>query len=479
MSHEPDEPDEPDDDTARAALERWQPPGPPAGFADRLDVAALAAGRADAREPRRRRWAFVVAVSASLAAAAAIAVAWPSARTPATVLVASRPFEARESVALGGRGVAVAEPGAAFGWRKDGAAVTVRQEAGDVFYRVDRADAAPFVVTTPAGEIRVTGTCFRVEVIDMKSSRASVLGAAAGALIATAAVVTVYEGKVLVASPSGRAEVKAGEQVTLDGASPVPSSVAGPPVDVALPAEPSATITRDELLVRDKTQREQIAALTGRLKQLEGAIAAGGGVVRRKGPGGHGGDEDWLSPSKEELLAMAKECGVKLDIPPVMRGEPMRVSPELAAAVGLTGDEVAQVNQTFVELKARWEQRVRGWYVEATGDHQGADQLSAHAMGEEIQDKASRGEPAAVQKRISHERAGLVRPPADLSRATPYERYFRGLAGLGDEAEQLLAAKLGPEKARAVRAEEGGWPMRMSIAGCDEGQGDADADGPR
>jgi hypothetical protein len=468
-------------DDVKDALDRWQPPGPPADFAARLDVAAITASGAGGRGPRRARWPVAVGVVAALAAAVAV-VAWPSPSPGGSVLVASRPFEARESVELGGRGVAVAEPGAAFGWRKDGAALTVRQEAGDVFYHVDpvgRAADAPFVVTTPAGEIRVTGTCFRVEVIEMKSSKASVLGAAAGAVIATAAVVTVYEGKVLVASPAGQAEVRAGEKVTLDGAPPVPSTVGGPPIAVALPAEPSANITRDELLVRDKAQREQIAALTGRLKQLEGAITAGGGVLRRKGPREDGEIEDWMNPTKDELLAMAKECRVQIDVPTLVRGENMTIRPETAEKLGLTAEQVAQSNQAFLELKSSWVQRVRGWYIEATGDAHGADQLSAHAMAEEIQDKATPGEPAALQKRISQERAGLVPPPANLARTSPYERYFRAYADLGNEAERALAEKIGPEKAHAIRAENGGWGMRMAMAGCNDGEEDETAAGPR
>lgn len=481
MSHDPDEPDAPLDDAARAALERWQPPGAPAGFADRLDVAAMAAGTGATTERRRARWPIVVAVASAVAAAAAVAVvAWPSPHAPGNVIVASRPFAARESVELGGRGVAVAEPGAAFGWRKDGAALTVRQESGDVFYRVDRAGnaPAPFVVTTPAGDVRATGTCFRVEVIPMKPSRASVLGAAAGAVIATAAVVTVYEGKVIVASPSGQAEVKAGEKVTLDGTPPFPSTVGGPALVVAMPSEPSPTITRDELLVRDKAQRDQIAALTGRLRQLEGAIGAGGGVVRKKHPG-DGEIEDWMNPTKDELLAMAKECAVKIDVPPLVRGENMTIRPETAESLGLSAEEVAQANQAFLDLKSSWLLRVRGWYIEATGDHQGADQLSAHAMAEEIQDKATPGEPAALQKRISQERAGLVAPPANLSRTSPFDRYFRAHADLGNEAERMLAEKIGAEKAHKIRAENGGWGMRMAMAGCNDGEEDENATGPR
>jgi hypothetical protein len=470
-------PDDELDASARAALGRWQPPPPPASFADRVLAAAAEAAPATRR---RARWPLVVAgVTAAAAAAVAVMAAWPSPPRPG-VAVASRAFAVRETVALAGRGVAVIEPGTTLGWRRDGNAVEVHQDTGDVFYRVDRTDRgapSPFAVTTPAGRVEVTGTCFRVEVIPMKPSRASLLGAAAGAVIATAAVVTVYEGKVLVASPAGKAEVKAGEHVTLDGTTPSPQPAE--PVALAVPvaAEPSSTITREELLVRDRTQREQIAALGTRLQQLEGAIAAAGGKVRVRAKGPEL-DENWLEPSKEDLLALARTCGVKIDIPPVMRGDGMQIGPEIGEAAGLGGDELVVANQVFADLQKSWLARVRGWYIEATGDRQGADLLSAHAMGQELEDKALPGEPQSVRTRISQERAGLAAPPRDTSRLSPYERYFRALAGLGDEAERLLADKLGAAKAHGIRAEEGGWPMRMSMSGCGDDQ-DGDEGGRR
>ena len=454
----------------RAALARWQPAGPPPGFADRM--MALQAVAPSRPRPQRARWPLVVA---GLAAAAVLAMfVWPV-RAPRDLAVATRSYAARESVSLGGRGVAVVEAGTTLGWRRDGTGLAVHQASGDVFYRVDRAGGAPFVVATPAGDVRVTGTCFRVEVLPMKPSRSSVIGAAVGAVISTAAVITVYEGKVLVASPSGQAEVEAGERVTLDGTAPTPQPQGpgpGPSIALELPSEPGATITRDQLLVRDQAQRQQIAALSTRLKDLEGVMAGGGKVLEGPGPGGL--KEDWMNPTKEELLALAKQCGVKLDIPPVMRGGAMQISPERAEAAGLTPEERATANQVFVDLAKSWNARVRSYYVEATGDAAGADQLSAHAMGEELTDKATPGEPAAVQKRISHERAGLVAPPADLTRLSPYERFYRGLAGLGDEAERLLAAKLGAEKAHKLRAAEGGWPMRWAMNGCSDEDSAAD-----
>ena len=50
-----------------------------------------------------------------------------------------------------------------------------------MFYRVD--PGGPFTVTTPAGEVHVTGTCFRVEVLPMKPSKQGLLGAAGSVLV--------------------------------------------------------------------------------------------------------------------------------------------------------------------------------------------------------------------------------------------------------------------------------------------------------
>lgn len=103
---------------------------------------------------------------------------------------------ARETVTLSTRGVAVAEPGAAFDWRVVGAGkATIEQTAGSVFYRVD--GPAPFVVRTTAGDLTAHGTCFSV------------------AIGADGVALTVYEGRVAIVHEASRREVAAGETVLL------------------------------------------------------------------------------------------------------------------------------------------------------------------------------------------------------------------------------------------------------------------------
>lgn len=444
----------------RALLDRWLAPPPPADFA------ARALGRTPRRAPRRWPW-----VSAALVAAAAAVTlaAWPrgDARLGATAGVIAD-AAGRRSVALGGRAVAVLEPGAALAYAVAAGDAYVEQRAGSVFYRV--APGRRFAVATPVGLVEVTGTCFRVEVPEM-SRRPMIVGGAIGAAIATAAVVTVYEGKVrVVPSHAAPVEVGPGQAVTVgaDGASvarqATPAPVAGAPVPVvALADDPAvATLSREQLIARDRAQREQIAALGQRVRELEAAPRGG------RGPGLDG---DFVDPSQADLAAWAKECKVMIDFPPLMAPRPFQIDPAVIKAIGLTEGEASTANATLARLKTEWATRVRAWYVEATGDAAGADALSVEAMTRELTDKALPGEPAALQKRLAEERAGLVAPPpaADLAKASPFERYFRAFADLGNEAERMLAEAIGRQSAHGVRTHEGGWPARMSMSGCDDG----------
>src|SRR5205085_6877903 len=116
-------------------------------------------------------------------------------------------------------------------------------ERGDIFYRVEPGES--FVVAAPGAEILVTGTCFRVEVEPMLKPLVS---AAAGAIVASAIVVTVYEGKVRVVSAEGATEVHAGEQTRLGK----PAAAAPEPVAVTfrpppLRDEDLKAMTRDQL----------------------------------------------------------------------------------------------------------------------------------------------------------------------------------------------------------------------------------------
>ena len=146
---------------------------------------------------------------AALAAGVALGgPAWVALRSRADGFSAGeRRVTAQETIRLGQRAVLVAEAGADLRWQPGPTAACWSSSApGEVFYRVN---AGEFRVQTPAGVIRVTGTCFRVEVSDMKLiNRQNLSGAAVGAALGAAVVVTVYEGRVLLAKDQAHGELE-------------------------------------------------------------------------------------------------------------------------------------------------------------------------------------------------------------------------------------------------------------------------------
>jgi hypothetical protein len=468
------------DRQGREAWEAWEAEAPPEGFVDRVMAAAGQAPTTAADpgpRPDRSRRLRLVLVGSALAAAVATGTALLLVRPVGQAAEGSLSARERSTVPIGGRGVAVAEPGADLAWRvASGGAARVVQGAGNVFYRVEPGGA--FLVATPAGEVTVAGTCFRVEVIDMLPSKQAVVGALVGAGVTAAALVTVYEGRVLLANEKGKTEVKAGQQARLEpGAAPAAPSVAtrdGEPAATAANAPalsgPPDNATREELLLRDRAQRAEL----GRLRAQVAALEQGKGRPR----GGPRSNRKWLDLTKEDLLELAKDCSVQYDLPP-FGPPPFVIPPRVAADAGLTEAERAAANQAIAEMQSKLSAQLRALYIEVTGNSAGADELSPQAMENEIAQKSSQSGNAAVSQAISMERAGLAQPPANLASRPAAERMIRFLAAFGDAVEQRLAMVVGPEKAHALRAAGDGWPMKVASAGCPGGRDEDDQDTSR
>jgi hypothetical protein len=199
-----------DDDRLEQAIRAYQVPAPPEGLAERVAGQVLAAAATPAARAAPR-WRLVLGALGCVAAgaAAALGLAPGGGRESGAVVAGERRAAGRETVMLGGQAVAVLEPGAAVRWRPGpGRSLTVEQLRGDAFYRVEW---GPFAVVTPGGTVNVRGTCFRVEIPDMKLTADKLKGAAAGAALASAVLVTVYEGRVTFANRAGEVAVAAGE----------------------------------------------------------------------------------------------------------------------------------------------------------------------------------------------------------------------------------------------------------------------------
>lgn len=426
----------------------WSASDPPPGFAERV-LSQLA----PQPPPLRSRWR----TAAMVLVGAAVALALVVLAHPLLPASGEHRASARQTVLLATRGLAVLEPDAEIVWEKRLRSVHVRQTYGAVFYRVER--GGPFVVETPAGRIAVTGTCFRVEVETMHERTRTIVGTAVGAALGALITVTVYEGQVALAHRHNVLSLSAGEvgQAASYGVprrvdSPLPSSASTVESPFQGARLPEATAAR---AVAPRT-----AALEAELETLRRSMAED--EERRRAA------DKWPARSKEDLLAMAKRCEVRYDMPPSAWNLGHTVDERRAAELGFSDDERRAVNQALHEEGIRLVEPLRALYIETTGNADAAAALEPFTLQQEIMAKASPETLALARQRISHERAGLV-TPGDPSQGTPVERALRLLSTAGDEWERRLAVIVGVERAAKLRTPNrlfGRW----RIEGC-PGQG--------
>ncbi len=442
------------DPSIRRALDAYRVPEAPTDLADRV----LEGVRRPARVPGR---SFRRGTAWAMAAAAAVAVLLLLAPPPTETSTGSYRAPRRGSIRIGGRGTAVAEAGADLDWTVSPVgAARVEQRRGDVFYRVER--GGPFVVETSAGAVEVTGTCFRVEVEPMKLSRQHIVAAGVGAALSAAVIVTVYEGRVLLASPRGSVAVGPGERARAEaGSAPavLPGRAAAP---VAVAEPPAGDPTREQLAAQNATARRELAAAQTRIAVLEAQLERA-----RQGSGGY---ESRVDPTPETLRAWAERCEIHLAAPSVFGASPSRPTARELAAWGVTEAEQPEIERTLAALHESTREEMRAIYVDATGDSHGADELSAATMFGEIFSKSLPADVVRARQRMARERAGLQPPPANLSALPPVERALRLVYRVGDDFERALAEAITPERAHALRTFYGGWPgLHYGDSGC-EGQ---------
>jgi hypothetical protein len=435
-----------DDDPVLTAerLARYQVPAAPPGFAD--DVAA----RLAARSVPARRWPFI---AGGLAAAALVAIVLARHRG-SLAAAGERSVAARETVGLGTRAVAVAEAGSQLQWRiGDDGEAAIEQRAGSVFYRVEPGGA--FAVRTPAGVVTVTGTCFSVEVKDMKSKRDMAIGAALGAVV-TATIVVVYEGSVSLAGSNGAMRVAAGESAVIEpGAPPRARTTSAVAADPAL-ASANARIAQLERQLREARHETD-------------SSESGPFMINGNDPG------RYIAPSQATLAELAARCGVAYDQPPFADAAPTLVDAKLAIDNGVSEAERTAINAAYRKVHDRDLELLRHLYMELTGaDADAAAALSVEALEAEIEHKSPPGEELAARTRYARERAGLDPMPsaAELAARPAIERMLRLRASLGNDAEAAAAGVVGAERARALRSDGGkgvGWQNTASdYGGCDE-----------
>jgi len=430
-------------------------PPPPADLVDRT-VQAMQA-QAGAVRPQvergsagraRRLWPVAAALAAGIVLGAPI---WTMLRARRDGFSAGqRQATAQETIEIGQRAVLVAEAGARLRWRPGPArAVQVDQPAGEVFYRVN---SGPFVVHTPAGVVRVTGTCFRVEVSDMKLiNRQNLSGAAVGAALGAAVVVTVYEGRVLLARDTGggEMELRPGQSAQMTAVGVQRLSAGDPAPGARMTARPGVP-RFDEA----ETLRTRIADQEKELAQLRASGAVAKKVEESK--------ERFFNPSRQELLARADRCEIRWDTPNIQG-----VNEKDRVRLGLSETEATAMNEALNEVKEQAVRELRALYVELTGDATTAEKLAPQTIQSEIFARAPEGGRPQARRQLSRELAGLAPPPADVSKTPVIERTFRVMMSIGDRYERAVAERLGAQRARALREKDDGWRSKSVANGCE------------
>lgn len=460
----------------RLALDAWHAPEP------RADLAAAVLARMGsepvARAPRRAgRLAFRIVL-----VVAAVGLAWRSFVAPAQAVSGALVADRRTTVPLAARGVAVAEAGAELRWQVEGdGAAAISQVAGDVFYRVE--PGARFAVSTPAGDVTVTGTCFRVQVEagkegEMRAGTKMAGSALAGAVATAVVLVTVYEGRVAVASegrtaavePGQRATLTAGRAPTVEDARPSAPAAAvavNTPVEpapapaaptVAVPAAPTPA-ARCDPAAADELAREKAAntALSGEVAALEVELKKAQRVADKYRT---------FDLTPETLKGMAERCELRWDHPAIRVGEKPTVDDEAVASLKLTKEEQDAVAEELTKFNTDTLAELRRIYTEVTGDDQ-VGSLASEAMFAELNDKSDRTEIRLTFEKLAAERAGLAQPPEEGAEMPSVERAYRLMTAAGDRLEAAMAARIGTERARELREYRNGWgSASRSTYGC-------------
>jgi hypothetical protein len=346
-------------------------------------------------------------------------------------------------------------------WSRDGHSARVVQSAGEVFYRVEA--GGPFTVETPYAAVTVTGTCFKVEVTPMASNRGLVAAAAAGALVG-GLLVTVYEGHVRVQNAQGALEASAGDRVHAGQAAAPGFALEPTPAGLMATPPGAAPQTPEAVAAREQAAQVQVAALQARVRTLEqerGALAArlasaATGPLRGEPNDGRPPQEKYRDFTQAELRALAEKCELRTDLPP-LQPEPWTMSPEVGAQLHLSDAEQATANAALNRLREDAVAKVRALYVEATGDAAGAETLELATLGHELLQKGGSALAVQARTRLAQEKAGLIAPPADLSKTSPQERYLRLTNGLAEALQRDLEKSLGAQQAGQVRDVVSTW----------------------
>ncbi len=465
----------------------WPVPEPPADFAAGVLAAHFGDEPEAETEAPRRTWGWLGAVAAVVLF---VGLAWTLRGAEAV----SDHLEARgvQTVALGDRATAVAQPGTKMTWSVESDGTTrIDQAAGRVFYRVDHGER--FDVVTPRGTVTVTGTCFEVDLESPTMKTKHIRAGALGAALASALVVTVYEGGVVLANDQGSVSLAAGQAGRVsdthaperfdpsddDGTRAALASAASPQPTPSTNADGSMAHIQRQARDIDRIREENNAQAT-RIRELEEQIVALGGSVDPKSPEAmrarakmcagqsRGGQCPFLEPDQETLMEMARCATVKIDSLGFTDNAEPPSPGQIAGRLGVTDPrEAEKLHAAATQQYDAHHQALQAIYLELGGDEATAVDASGATLQSFIFDQLDPELVGEIQRRIAQERAGLHDPPVDTAGFSIEERVGRLLAEDGNEFERLVSEQLGSERARELRRLHDGWPGSTSVSSGD------------
>lgn len=432
----------------------WEPQEPPSGFADRVVGEALR----ETRGPRPSGAARVgVGVVFLAAMAAGVAMTVRARRAGAHGDVTA---EARREVHVDGRAIAVLEKGAHVRWDGD----SIVQTGGDVFWRVE--PGARFVVHTPAADVAVKGTCFRVKVRggDGDMTRRDALSGAVGAALGAAAFIGVYEGKVAVSHAGQSVDVVAGQgaQAGPRGVRLVGDAASGAAAfdraaeggegegEHAL-AEANANLADR---VRDYRRRlDDIAAEKAKLEKelAEAQAKLGDGGVADKNKFDLGPD-DYKELAQKGEVRMRTVCG---------HGKDVALSDKELNKLGLAPQDGPVVQAAFQRSQNRVWSVIKPLCAQALGGGADVDRIGQGTCVSIISGLAQSQDSQRYDEDVREvaEILARTRPaPGPNDNVDPVVRTYLALASESNNLESDLAQSLGPDDAKRIAySDEGCW----------------------
>jgi ferric-dicitrate binding protein FerR (iron transport regulator) len=443
----------------------WPADEPPAGFAERVVARAIS-------ERQRRRRRSLMAAGATLIVAAAAAVALLFAR-PVTIDLGTgeRSADARMEVTLGARATAVLEPRAKISWQRS----KVSQPEGDVFYRVE--PGTPFRVETPAGDVSVTGTCFRVRVRPAATNEAGnmkrreALNLAGSAALGALAVVTVYEGRVKLSHANQEVELGAGEAGRLDGSGP---RKLGDAAEIGAAEAALARRDRADYANANDELAKDVSELNRRLRGVEKqkgeleqqllqarerlAMATDAAAPRTRNE---------FDLNQEDWAELAKEGTVKFRVP-CLRTDGWKPGPETLDQLGLAPSDGPPLTEAYKKSNQRMWSTIRPLCIDAIGKSDVVDTLGPDTCMHVVVDIARKKDSEAASeamRQVSEIRAGLRPSPAAGERMHPVLEIFLAATSEQGRFEGDLAESFGPEEAHRLAYAEGMCAGRSTFGG--------------